>query len=103
MAAQDLLSVSVEQIDDSIIVRPVGELDMSSVSLFADSLRRAFEKRRAGPISLDLTNVSFIDCRGLRALIMADRRARGSGYCLRIKCGEPVRRLVETTHARIAC
>jgi stage II sporulation protein AA (anti-sigma F factor antagonist) len=97
------LSVSLEQVGDSITVRPVGEVDMSSVPLLGDSVRRAFEKHQADSITLDLTAVSFIDCRGLRALVATDNLARENGYSLRIECGNAVRRMIEASHVGISC
>jgi len=97
------LSVSLEQIGDSITVRPVGEVDMSSVPMLGDSVRRALEKHRPESITLDLTAVSFIDARGLHALVMSDRLARKDGCRLRIKCGNAVRRMIELTHVGISC
>ena len=103
MVNQELLSASLEQIGDSTTVRLAGEIDMSSVSLLADCLRRAFDKGPLGSITVDLTEVSFIDCAGLRALISAERLARRNDYRVRFKCGAALRRLIEASQPGIAC
>jgi anti-anti-sigma factor len=94
---QDLLSVSVERSGRSMTVRAVGELDLATLPLVSDPLRRALERREAASITLDLRQVSFIDLRGLRMLITANRLAGRNGYRLRVMCGGAVGRLIELT------
>jgi anti-anti-sigma factor len=94
---QDLLSVSVERSGDSMTVRAAGELDLTTFPLVSDPVRRVFERRDAASVTLDLREVSFIDLRGLRMLITANRLAGLNGYRLRVLCGGAVGRLIELT------
>jgi anti-anti-sigma factor len=94
---QDLLSVSVERTGDSTTVRAAGEIDLTTVPLVSDPLRRVFERRDAASVTLDLREVSFIDVRGLRMVITANRLAQRNGYRLRVLCGGALGRLIELT------
>jgi anti-anti-sigma factor len=92
-----------EQNGSSTTIRPVGKIDVSSAWTLGDSLRRIIERPQTASITLDLTRVSFIDARGLRALVLATRLARRYGLHLRIKCGNAVRRAVESSGAELPC
>ena len=83
------LTVRVDQEDDSVAVRAVGELDIASSPALEQSLLHAFESG-APSIVLDLTAVSFIDAAGLRVLLWAAGTSRRDGDRLRIDCGSPV-------------
>ena len=99
-ADKDRCTVRLIRIGDAIAVRAVGEIDLSTAPLFGDALRRAMEQRQATSITVDLTDVSFIDARGLRALNAARTLARERNYPLRIRCNRHVRRLIEWVAAR---
>jgi anti-sigma B factor antagonist len=100
---QDLLSVSVERTGDSTTVRVAGEIDLTTVPLVSDPVRRVLERRDAASVTLDLREVSFIDLRGLRMVIMANRLARRNGCRLRVLCGGAMRRLIELTDQPMLC
>jgi anti-anti-sigma factor len=100
---QDLVSVSVERTGNSTTVRAAGEIDLTTVPLVSDPLRRVLERRDAASVTLDLREVSFIDLRGLRMVIMANRLARRNGYHLRVLCGGAMRRLIESTGQPMFC
>jgi anti-anti-sigma factor len=92
-----------EQIGSSTTIRPVGEIDMSSAWALGDSLRRIIERPQVASITLDLTRISFVDPRGLRALVTATRLARRYGLHVRIKCGNAVQRAVEASGVALPC
>jgi len=74
-----------------------GELDLASVAKLDDELSR-IEADRAPVVVVDLSGLEFMDSSGLRALIIADERARGRGARLAIVPGPPqVRRIFEVT------
>ncbi len=92
------LTIRIDQDEQSLVVRAVGELDIASAPALEDSLLHALE---GGPpsIVLDLKGVTFIDPTGLRVLIWAGDGSRADGGRLRIDCGSlPVRRLLDLTH-----
>ena len=55
-----------------------GELDLATVAALEHELERA-EQRRPALVLLDLRKLTFMDVRGMRALLAADARARGRG------------------------
>jgi anti-anti-sigma factor len=101
--APNRLSVLTEQIGSSTTIRPVGKIDVISAWTLGDSLRRIIARPQAASITLDLSRVSFVDARGLRALVSATRLARRYGLQVRIKCGNAVRRAVESSGAGLPC
>jgi anti-anti-sigma factor len=101
--ASKRLSVLTEQIGNSTTIRPVGRIDVSSAWTLGDSLRRIIERPKTASITLDLRRVSFVDPRGLRALVTATRLARRYGLHIRIRCGYAVGRAVESSGAALPC
>jgi anti-anti-sigma factor len=78
-------------------VRLEGELDLAAVPAFDDHLRR-LEADRPEAVVLDLTDLTSMDSSGLRAIVMADERARAHGRRLAVVPGPPqVRRVFEIT------
>ena len=92
-----------EQIGNATTIRPVGRIDVSSAWTLGDSLRRIIERPQTASITLDLRRVSFVDPRGLRALVTATRLARRYGLPIRIRCGAAVQRAVESSGAELPC
>jgi anti-sigma B factor antagonist len=74
-----------------------GEFDLAGIQQF-DSVLGKLEADAPGTIVVDLTGLDFMDSSGLRALVMADRRAHRDGRRLAIVPGPPsVRRVFEIT------
>jgi anti-sigma B factor antagonist len=89
------LSVRTREDGDSLVIRAFGEIDLASVEVLRRSLHDAFESN-ASSMTLDLTEVSFIDSSGLHALVWAAARSGENGDRLRIRCGSgAVRRMIE--------
>jgi anti-anti-sigma factor len=66
-------AVSVERADQQRpVVALIGELDMSTVP----ALRRVLETV-PGPVTLDCTNLEFIDSSGLAAIVAAHKQRHG--------------------------
>ena len=96
---QDVPEFKVEAHVDGATVHLVleGELDLASVPTFEDELRRA-EADAPKTLVIDLAGLRFMDSSGLRALVMADERARKQSRRLAIVPGPPpVRRVFEIT------
>jgi anti-anti-sigma factor len=79
------------------VVALSGEFDLAGVERFEAELRR-LESESPGVLVVDLTDLQFMDSSGLRALVMADQRARRTQRRLAIVPGPPaVRRVFEIT------
>jgi anti-anti-sigma factor len=75
----------------------VGELDLGSVSEFGEMVERiCADSTRA--VTVDLSQLAFMDSTGLRALLEARDRCRENDYEFRIVPGQPqIQRLFELT------
>ena len=90
-----MLEISVENTDDYLVCRPVGELDAFTVGQFRDALA---EMSGATRMLIDLSGVPFLDSAGLGALIGGVRRSRESGGDVAVFGARPaVARLLHTT------
>ncbi len=88
----EILTVSIDH-EGTIVVR--GELDISAGPILDNALR---DTANAGALTLDLTDVTFIDSSGLRSLLNASRRANeGGGVAVLRGVGPEVQRLLEIT------
>jgi anti-sigma B factor antagonist len=75
----------------------VGEFDLAAIERFEAGVER-LEADAPETIIIDLSALTFMDSSGLRALVMADQRARRAGRRLAIVPGPPlVRRVFEVT------
>ena len=74
----DILEVTTEDSAGQVTISLKGELDLSSVGKVQEELRRV---EAEGPplLILDLSNLTFLDSTGLRAVVTADERARDDG------------------------
>ena len=74
-----------------------GEFDLAGIEQF-EGVIAPIEAANPEVLVIDLTGLEFMDSSGLRALVMADRRARDAGRRLAIVPGAPVvRRVFEIT------
>ena len=74
-----------------------GELDLSTVPMAEEALRR-IEQSRPPLIVLDLSGLSFLDSTGLRFVVTADQRAREEQRRLTVVRGsENVQRVFSIT------
>ena len=96
MPVPDLLHVITERMEDAIVVRATGEIDMSTV----DVLRRELDNARAEDATtlLDLSGVTFIDSTGLHLLLDASHSSAVSdwGFFV-VRPSEAVRRLLDVS------
>jgi anti-anti-sigma factor len=96
MDADDPLDfeVAVKRDGGRLVVAPRGELDLATVPRVEDALRSP-----EGPvthITLDLTEVSFMDTSGLRLVLEEEKRATQNGRTYSLVPGPPaVQRIFE--------
>jgi anti-sigma B factor antagonist len=89
--------VGMEPAREVVRVKPVGELDLATVSVLADQVRELLEVGFE-QLVIDLRGLSFIDVAGLRLLLGLAHRARSEGWRLSLIQGsDPVRRLLVLT------
>jgi anti-sigma B factor antagonist len=78
-------------------VRLVGELDLASVGSLTHALA-ALREERPKLVVIDLSELRFVDARGLRALVDANRDLRaGGGSLVLARPGPHVRRVLTLT------
>ena len=67
------LTVSVEPLEDALLVRACGELDIGTVELLETRVNASLDSSSA--VLLDMNGVRFIDSCGLRLLLRCSLRA----------------------------
>jgi len=96
MPIPNLLHVTVEPLEDAIIVRAAGEIDMSTVAL----LRRELDTARAegATVLLDLSGVRFMDSTGLHLLLEASHSSAVSDWAFFVvRPSRAVQRLIDVS------
>ena len=90
----------IQQLEGCIVVRPVGEIDLSNSDALGDRLDDLVDR---GHVVLDLSGLSFLDSTALAALITVRKRAAGRGTSLHLAGAfgyvnsEPARGTITTT------
>jgi anti-sigma B factor antagonist len=91
--------VAVEHLDGTVVVCPIGELDLAT----APALERALDKVSTEPFAvvLDLSGLTFVDCAGLVPIRAALREASLLGRQVRLSGARPsVERVLDLTGLR---
>ena len=78
-------SIEVEEGAGGTTVRPRGELDMATQG----ELRAVLEQHAAGPVTLDLGALQFLDTSGLRLILETAETARRTGASFVVLRGGP--------------
>ena len=90
-----MLEIVVEELEDHVVCRPIGELDAYTVGEFREALNALTDKPQ---ILVDLSEVPFMDSAGLGALIGGIRRTREQDGKVVVACSRPtLLRLLHTT------
>ncbi|MFJ3235952.1 STAS domain-containing protein [Streptomyces sp. NPDC086787] len=93
------LVITMSPPGERVLVTISGELDITTERAVESTLRKALSDNSRA-VDLDLTEVSFCDCSGLRALMAARHRALDLGRTMTIRAaGIPVQRLLNITGA----
>src|ERR1700759_4138623 len=96
------LTLGVRRGDDGTVVALSGEVDICTEASLQQALLRIMREHGA-KLLLDVSDVSFMDCAGLRALLTTRRRAELHGGFMRlIAVSRAVRRIIELTGAHEA-
>lgn len=85
MAQSDEMKVAVERLDDAVVVRPCGDIDLSR----SPTLRRHLAEVQSGSpprVIVDLVDVPYMDSSGVATLVEAMQVARRSSSRL-VLCG----------------
>ena len=91
------LQVIVSSVDSQYEVRLLGELDMSTAAQLRDELGR-LASDGVGVVTLDLSDLAFIDSTGLSVLITALKHLRQQGGDLALRSPTPgTRKVLEIT------
>ncbi|MDX6556677.1 MAG: anti-sigma factor antagonist [Miltoncostaeaceae bacterium] len=92
----DHVGVDVEPRGDGTLVTVTGVVDALALPQVSRELTDA--QRGTGPVYVDLQGVTFMDSRGLGALLAANERSREGAAPVRIyRPSEAVRRLLEVS------
>ena len=84
-AATASIGVSMEKRNGTVVVRVTGDVDVASSQMLDDALTE-LARQPAGRVMVDLSDVTFMDSSGLRALVQArDRMDRGRRWL--VVCG----------------
>lgn len=101
MSTADNVEVAVEPCGGGTLVRVAGVLDAVALPTVSRELTDA--QRGTGPVFVDLEGVTFMDSRGLGALLAANERSREGAAPVHIyRPSEAVRRLLEVSGVRSA-
>jgi anti-sigma B factor antagonist len=93
----EILEVKTEERDGLVHVALVGELDLSTVAMVQEELRRV-EAGAPPTVVVDLSKLTFLDSTGLRCIVTADERARDAGRRVVVVRGpDPVHRVFTIT------
>ncbi len=93
--SRDLLTVNTEPLGtDTLIVRMVGEIDLSSAHILSAELGE-LAKRHLEDVVLDATKVTFMDSTGLHALVEGKRALHKSDTRIYLVPSSQVRRVLE--------
>jgi anti-anti-sigma factor len=97
-----LLDFSRADVDDSTVVLAVrGEVDVSNAAQL-DAALRAAERPASEALVIDLSELDFIDLRGLRVLADCQQRRRAAHHSLVVVTKPFVRQIIEVADGALA-
>ena len=86
--------------DSGAVVWASGDVDTNAAETFQDMMQSVM-RRHSASLLLDLSGVSFMDCAGLRALLLTQRRAGMRGGSVSLIVESPaVRRIIDLLGVR---
>jgi anti-anti-sigma factor len=96
MGSAPPLTARVESRDGVASIVLIGELDMATAPVLSDLLARIAPDGPFGMV-LDLHDLTFVDCSGLRAFLAAKERSGAAGQGFILVGAGPITRLFELT------
>jgi anti-anti-sigma factor len=97
MGFEPLFTTRTDSRNGVAVVALAGELDIAGVPVMEQGLK-AFERDDITALVVDLSELTFLDCSGVHALLAARQRAEANGHRLAVVgAGPPTRRLFELT------
>lgn len=91
-----MLFLDIELKQDTLVVRPSGEVDLGVADYFRDTVENALNREPAKNLVFNLSRVSFIDSSGLGVLLGRYKRvARNGGKVFIVSPQPQVRRVLE--------
>lgn len=100
MPETEILRIEPRHGEEGHVVKLAGELDLSSAGAFTQAVLDLGE-RGAGDVLVDLSELTFVDSTGLRAILSAKAIADEQGWRLQMTEGtRQVERLFELTGVR---
>ena len=78
MSKADELQIETETIEDGMVLRPIGEIDLSCAALLRQRLSKVQNSQPARLI-IDLSQVPYMDSSGVATLVEAMQVARRGG------------------------
>ena len=94
--SEEQVHVEVTGCGDGLLVRVAGVVDALSLPIVSRELTDA--QRGSGTVYVDLADVTFMDSRGLGALLAANERSREGAAPIRIyRPSDAVRRLLDVS------
>jgi anti-anti-sigma factor len=96
MPVPNLLRVTAEPLEDALLVRAAGEIDVSTIPALRTELEDA--RQNAVTVLLDLSEITFIDSSGLHLLLDLSQVSSESDWAFFIvRPSKVVRRLIEVS------
>src|SRR5256885_14425090 len=89
-------SVATEEVEDGLRLVVRGDLDLASAREFERAVAVA-QSANPTTMTVDLSQLAFLDSRGLRAILTAREACERQGCQLRLIPGEQSRRLFDMT------
>ena len=80
--SEDLAALVIEQRGDTVVVRAVGEIDLSNAQTIRDELAAASDQGRA--LVLNLAGLSYLDSAGIAMIDLLHRALTREGIDFRI-------------------
>ena len=94
------LTLHICPADGGAVVWASGDIDTNAAETFQDMMLQVM-RRHSPSLLLDLSGVSFMDCAGLRALLLTQRRAGMRGGSVSLIAESPaVRRIIDLLGVR---
>jgi len=91
-----VLFLDIETKQDTLVVRPSGEVDLGVADYFRNTVENALDRERARNLVFNLSRISFIDSSGLGVLLGRYKRViRNGGKTFIVSPQPQVRRVLD--------